>query len=93
MVCQENLKVWNRNTFGHVQTALKRKLEELKEAEEGDCYRTNPGRIQMLRKEIGSLQSREVVCGSKELETLGLKKVIVILPIFIVELINGIRGI
>ena len=58
MACQENLKVWNRTTFGHVRSALKRKLEELKETE-GDCYRTNPGCIQMLRKEIGSLQSRE----------------------------------
>ena len=45
MACQENLKVWNRTTFGHVRSALKRKLEELKEAEEGDCYRTNPRHI------------------------------------------------
>ena len=59
MACQENLKVWNRTTFGHVRSALKRKLADLKEAEEGDCYRTNPRCIQMLRKEIGSLQSRE----------------------------------
>ena len=35
------------------------KLAELKEAEEGDYYGTDPGRIQLLRKEIGSLQSRE----------------------------------
>ena len=55
MACQENLKVWNRTTFGHVRSALKRKLADLKEAEEGDYYRTNSGRIQMLRKEIGSL--------------------------------------
>ena len=45
MACQENLKVWNRTTFGHVRSALKRKLEELKEAEEGGCYRTNPRHI------------------------------------------------
>ena len=55
MACQENLKVWNRTTFGHVRSALKRKMAELKEAKEGDCYRTNPSRIQLLRKEIGSL--------------------------------------
>nr|POE99838.1 hypothetical protein CFP56_61880 [Quercus suber] len=51
--------VWNRTTFGHVRSALKRLMVELKEAEEGDCYRTDPGRIQLLRKDIGSLQSRE----------------------------------
>ena len=55
MACQENLKVWSRTTFGHVRSTPKRKLADLKEAEEGDYYRTNPGRIQMLRKEIGSL--------------------------------------
>ena len=59
MACQDNLKDWNRTTFGHVRFALKRKMAELKEAEEGDCYRIDPGQIQLLRKEIGSLQSRE----------------------------------
>ena len=93
MASQENLKVWNRTTFGHVWSALKRKLEELKEAKEGDCYRTNLGCIQIFRKEISSLNQGKNVCGSKGLETLRLKKVIVILLTFIVELIKGIRGI
>ena len=34
-------------------------MAELKEVEEGDCYRIDPGQIQLLTKEIGSLQSRE----------------------------------
>ena len=74
MACQENPKVWNRTTFGHVWSALKRKMADLKEAEEGDCYRTNPGRIQMLRKEIGSLQSREECMWKQRARNTWLKK-------------------
>lgn len=33
--CQENLQVWDRNTFGHVRNSLKKKLADLKEAKEG----------------------------------------------------------
>ena len=57
--CQENLKLWNRTTFGHVRNTLTKKLRELQNAEVSDCYRTNPGQIYVLRDEIQKLKTRE----------------------------------
>ena len=57
--CQENLKLWNRTTFGHVRNTLTKKLKELQNAEVSDCYRTNPSRIHVLRDEIQKLKTRE----------------------------------
>ena len=59
MACQLNLKVWNKNCFGHVRNSLNKKLKELQEAEKGGSYRTNPRRIHMLREEIQRLKNRE----------------------------------
>ena len=36
--CQENLKIWNSTTFGHVHNTLTKKLMELHNAKELDCY-------------------------------------------------------
>ena len=43
--CQEGLKGWNRNTFGHVRKTLQRSLKDLKQVKESDGYRNNPGHI------------------------------------------------
>ena len=59
VACQLNLKVWNKNYFGHVRNFLNRKLKELQEAEEGGSYRTNPRRIYKLREEIQRLKNKE----------------------------------
>ena len=59
VACQPNLKVWNKNCFGHVRNFLQKKLKELQVAEEGGNYRTNPRRIHMLREEIQRLKNRE----------------------------------
>ena len=56
---QDNLKVWNKNTFEHVRNSLTKKLKELKVAEENGCYRTNPKMIYKLRGDIQSLKNRE----------------------------------
>nr|POE51989.1 beta-hexosaminidase 2 [Quercus suber] len=50
--CQENLRTWNRETFGLVRTTLTKKLRELSGAEEARLYVTAPDRIYKLRKEI-----------------------------------------
>ena len=50
--CQENLKIWNRTTFGHVRNTFTKKLRELHNAKGSDCYRNNPSRIYVLRDEI-----------------------------------------
>ncbi|KAK9993994.1 hypothetical protein SO802_023697 [Lithocarpus litseifolius] len=52
VACQCNLKVWDKNCFGHVRNSLQKKLKELQVAEEGGSYRTNPRRIYKLREEI-----------------------------------------
>ena len=57
--CQENLKLWNCTTFGHVRNTLAKKLRELQNVEELDCYRTNPGQTYELRDEIKKLKTRE----------------------------------
>ena len=57
VACQLNLKVWDKRSFGHVRNSLKKKLNELQEAEEGGSYRTNPRRIYMLREEIQRLKN------------------------------------
>ena len=59
MACQLNLKVWDKNCFGHVRNSLQKKLKELQVAKEGGSYRTNPRRIYMLREEIQRLKNRE----------------------------------
>ena len=58
-LCQEGLKVWNCNTFGHVRNTLQRILKELKHAEESDRYRTTLGLIQELRSRIEKLKKME----------------------------------
>ena len=40
--CQENIKTWNKHSFGHVCDTIKKKLAELKSAEEGVRYLTDP---------------------------------------------------
>ncbi|XP_030973776.1 uncharacterized protein LOC115993921 [Quercus lobata] len=56
---QDNLRVWNRETFGHVRTTLVRKLKELSFAEEANLYRTYPIRMKRLRDDISVLKVRE----------------------------------
>lgn len=56
---QENLKLWNRDTFGHVQNSLEKKLLELKTLKERGGYRINPIQIQCLREEINTLKAKE----------------------------------
>ncbi|KAL4652403.1 hypothetical protein ACB092_01G230800 [Castanea dentata] len=41
-ICKINLHKWNRNTFGHVQANLEKKLNDLHRAEEMGLYSTNP---------------------------------------------------
>ena len=57
--CQEGLKEWNRNTFGHVRITLQRSLKDLKQVEESDGYRNNPGHIFELWSRIEKLKKRE----------------------------------
>ena len=57
--CQDNLRVWNRNTFGHVRNTLQRSMRELKLAEEFDEYRSNLRHIFKLRTRIEELKNRE----------------------------------
>lgn len=59
ILCQENLRMWNRNTFGHVRNSLKKKLAELKAAVENACYISHPTRIHALREDIQQLQSKD----------------------------------
>ncbi|XP_075633494.1 uncharacterized protein LOC142605953 [Castanea sativa] len=42
LTCQDNLKEWNKKTFGHVRNSLTKKMKELKVAEENGSYKTNP---------------------------------------------------
>ena len=57
--CQVNLKVWNRNTFGHVRNTLQRSMRELKLAEESVEYKSNQGHIFELRTRIEELKNKE----------------------------------
>ena len=72
--CQENLKLWNRSTFGHVCNTLAKKLRELQNAEESDCYRTNLGRIYVLRDEIQKLKTREELMWKQRSRNMWLKE-------------------
>nr|POF25721.1 hypothetical protein CFP56_35479 [Quercus suber] len=56
---QDNLKEWNRKTFGHVRTSLTKKMQELKEAKENGSYITNLELIYKLRGDIQSLKNKE----------------------------------
>ena len=57
--CQENLRTWNRVSFGLVRNTLAKKLRELSGAEEARLYVTAPDHISKLRKEIEELKSKE----------------------------------
>ena len=50
--CQDNLRIWNRDTFGHVRLSLAKKLKELKGAEERGLYRSDPAHVHQLRADI-----------------------------------------
>ena len=73
--------------FGHVQTTLRRKLVDLKEAEERGYFRINPDRMSIGMKFTSSNQGNNV-CGNKVLVIHGLKKEIKTQHISIVELIR-----
>ena len=73
-LCQEGLKVWNCNTFGHVRNTLQRSLKELKHAEESDRYRTTLGLIQELRSRIENLKRGKNACGKQRSRTNWLKE-------------------
>ncbi|KAL0016437.1 hypothetical protein SO802_003506 [Lithocarpus litseifolius] len=70
----ENLKLWNHTTFGHVRNTLAKKLRELQNAEETDCYRTNLGRIYVLRDEIQKLKTREELMWKQRSRNMWLKE-------------------
>ena len=57
--CQDNLREWNRKSFGHVRNLLQKKLANLKTMEESYGYRQNPTRLQALREEIQQLKVRK----------------------------------
>lgn len=43
--CQDNLREWNRKSFGHVRNLLQKKLADLKTMEESYGYKQNPTRL------------------------------------------------
>ena len=57
--CQDNLRIWNRDTFGHVRLSLAKKLKELKGVEERGLYRSDPTHVHQLRVDIQALMSKE----------------------------------
>lgn len=57
--CQDNLKTWNQETYGHVQISLAKKLRKLSGAEDAGLYRSNPTMIYKFRDEIQVLKSKE----------------------------------
>ncbi|KAL4631902.1 hypothetical protein ACB092_04G012200 [Castanea dentata] len=59
VACQLKLKEWDKKCFGYVHNSLQKKLKDLKEAEEGGSYSTNPRRICILREDIQRLKNRE----------------------------------
>jgi len=59
--CKDNLREWNRKSFGHVRNLMQRKLADLKTLEEFDRYKQYPTRLQALREEIQQLKSKEEV--------------------------------
>ena len=60
-ICQDNFKIWNHETFGHIRISLGKKLKELNWAEEAGMYRTNPDHIKKLRDEIQGLKAKEEI--------------------------------
>ena len=56
---QDNLKTWNRHSFGHVRNSLAKKLKELKLVEELGGYVLDPTRVHMLHFEIEQLKNKE----------------------------------
>ena len=72
--CQDNLRVWNREKFGHVQYSLRKKMTNFKVAKEGGWYRSQPARIQALRDEILLLQSIEECISKQRSRNTWLKK-------------------
>ncbi|KAK7830847.1 hypothetical protein CFP56_007597 [Quercus suber] len=65
--CQDNLRIWKRDTFSHVQLSLAEKLKELKGAEERGLYRSNPAHIHQLQVDIQALCPRKKLCGNNDL--------------------------
>ena len=59
--CQDNFRIWNRETFGHIRISLAKKLKELNWAEEAGMYRSNPALINKLRVEIQGLKYKEEI--------------------------------
>ena len=72
--CQDNLKVWNRKSFGHLCNLLQRKLEDLKIMEESDGYRHNPTWLQALSEEIQQLKTKDKVMWKQRSRNAWLKK-------------------
>ena len=89
--CQDNLRVWNRNTLGHVRNTLQRSMRELKLAKEFDEYRSNPRHIFELRTCIKELKNREECMWKQRSRIEWLKEVIKIRGIFIVGLTKEIK--
>ena len=71
---QENLKIWNCTTFGHVHHTPTKNLKELHNVEESDCYRNNPSRIYVLRDEIQKLKSKEEAMWKQRSRNVWLKE-------------------
>ena len=59
--CQDNFKIWNHETFGHIQITLGKKMKELNWAEEASMYKTSPDLIKKLRDEIQGLKAKEEI--------------------------------
>lgn len=55
-LCHENLRVWNRVTFGNVCSTLVKKLKELNRAKETGLYQSNPSCIFQHRDDIQALK-------------------------------------
>ena len=72
--CQDNLKVWNRKSFGHLCNLLQRKLEDLKIMEESDGYMHNPTWLQALSEEIQQLKTKDEVMWKQRSRNAWLKK-------------------
>ena len=72
--CQDNLREWNRKSFGHVRNLLQRKLAYLKSLEESNGYRQQPIRLQAFRVEIQQLKTKEEVMWKRRSRNAWLKK-------------------
>ena len=56
---QDNMKTWNRHSFGHVHNSLAKKLKELKVVEESGGYVLDLTHVHMLRSEIEQLKNKK----------------------------------